>query len=184
MPHWSQLHRQLQSRLESTADTATSYAADTLRRQSPQLAIAQDEAEQRRPNVVLPFLCATCKDIPVEIFRPSYYGLAEDGQVQVTDNTPKRDCCYQHFNSVEDLQHVISGFGQNCPLCTILWLSLEASRQSLPRSRARMPQIPARLPTEIGITLHSFDHDHFIVRDDTRWSLVRFSEGSRVNEKG
>ena len=145
--------------------------------------------------------CALCSAIPLEIFRrlsarrgnPSSFDSVDyesDHDVfgqGIVDNVliTTEDCSYQHYSGPDALMDLERSSEQCCPLCIILWSSLKISRQSLPTSIIpKAPKLPGRLPAETGITLHSFDDSHFIVRDDTRWSLVRFSKGYRVNEKG
>lgn len=142
-------------------------------------------------------VCAICSAIPLEIFRHrnreqtgqmfedelSHYSFEEE-HVGVDVPVAKEDYCYQHYSGSEALMAMSSSSRQGCTLCTILWFSLEASKQLLPRPTFKTPKLPERLPTETGITLHSFDDSHFIVRDNIRWSLVRFSEGNHMNEEG
>lgn len=158
------------------------------------------EVEPESLKSVLQPVCTTCSAIPLEIFQSQplrrtdrfrgapWYLLDEDlldeERAIVDVPTKTGDCCYQHYSGSDALTDMSRSAKQGCSLCVILWFSLQASRQSLPKAMRKTPTLPARLPTETGITLHSFDNDHFIVRDETRWSLVRFSRGNRVNEKG
>lgn len=120
-------------------------------------------------------ICAVCQAIPVELFSRGRAASAS----AITG-----DCCYQHYSGPDALLVMSNSSRQGCALCTILWFSLQAMRQFLPGPFLKKATFPKRLPTETGITLHSFDKNHFIVMDDSRWSFVRFAPGDRVNEKG
>jgi hypothetical protein len=140
-------------------------------------------------------VCAKCAAIPLEIFQTwprsnatrIQFGDVLNPDSMYASTAAPAGCCYQHYSGRNALKALSTSSKAGCPLCTILWFSLEASRQSLPRSALNIPktpELPRRLRTQTGITLHACDDIHFIVRDSVRWSLVRFSTGSRVNEKG
>ena len=118
-------------------------------------------------------------------------GVPDPGGLQSSMDT-QSECGYQHYGGSKGLEALSRSSRNGCALCTILMFSLEALKQSLPETSMRSPHylnqkvplLPERLQEETGITLHSFDHSHFIVRDPLRWSFVRFLPGNRVNDKG
>jgi hypothetical protein len=158
-------------------------------------------------------LCMKCVAIPVEIFvpkaaprsKPLPISFLTDSFVEPQDETgvdslvkelahsssrdvllASKEARYQHFEGEDALVQLKSASDGGCLLCATLYFSLQAQRHIRPSSTSWDNQaLPNRLPTESGITLHSLDSSHFIVRDDkSRWSLVRFGVGDLVNEKG
>lgn len=91
---------------------------------------------------------------------------------------------YEHYEGIGALKMLKTSLEMGCLLCSILYFSLDAMRHSTFGFSWENPAMPTRLPTESGITLHSFNRSHFIVRDSERWSLVRFEEGNLLNNKG
>lgn len=151
--------------------------------------------------------CLLCSAIPLELFRrrksrrrktaaeraptlDAWMARSNENDDLVDTSVPGAqsselpDVCYQHFKNEEALVKLENSSKRGCPLCTILLVSLGTPTQTFSRAMEKVPRLPTRLPTETGVTLHSFDEEHFIVRDESRWSLVRFSKGDRVNKEG
>ncbi|KAF2432486.1 HET-domain-containing protein [Tothia fuscella] len=142
-------------------------------------------------------LCPKCAAIPSVIFvgrKPprSYFRkysdeLAEGSSDVVHSDVRKgMEARFQHYNGMQALDLLKASSDGGCPLCSILLSSLSASRRFVPSRTGRLnPIMPKRYPEEGGVTLHSFDENHFIVRaEHKRWSCIRFSGQSLMNENG
>lgn len=155
-------------------------------------------------------LCSKCAAIPLGIFVPKTVPrskplprsfltdpradrefeidlkeLGHSSSRYVLDDT--KEARYQHFEGEDALNTLKSASDEGCLLCSTLLFSLEVQRHIRPSARGTWDDLvmPERWPTESGVTLHSLDNSHFIVRDNhARWSLVRFGAGDLVNEKG